>query len=78
MITNCFDYIGRRINYSIYQKFSNAYPTLKAELMNFGYAEISDDGKMNISLLPEEKNKVFQIQFYHQSYQLGIVKLKFH
>lgn len=76
-IENLLEYIERRINYSKYKSFSHSYPNLKAELMNFGYAEISDDGKIEISLLPEEKLEAFQIQIYHQIYHLGIYsKLK--
>jgi len=40
--------------------------------MNFGYAEIKDDGKSEIILSPEESSCIFQIQLYAQAYNLGI------
>ena len=41
--------------------------------MNFGYAEIKDDGKSEIILSPEESPFIFQIQLYAQAYNLGFL-----
>ena len=67
-----YDFFKKKRNFIHYRNFSTKYYKFKSDLMNFGYAEISDSGISDKLFIPQQENThIFQIQLYDQAYNLG-------
>ena len=73
-ITDFYDYLQHlKIRWK-YKRFSQSHSGLKGLLINFGYAEIKDDGKSEITITFEDESHIFQIQLYQQAYNIGEIQ----